>query len=172
MPQVKLQKICAEPEVKLLYLCLPVHPSLSISPLLSSLFVLPPILSFAPPFFPPLSFLPYTLSFPPFPLLFSSPSFFLLSLHPYLFFPPLSFPLTPSSPLTLPLPLPPSHPHRKVAAGSVSVVPCGVSLVWADGLQPDKTNSSQRHGWDRLLLARCVEPSSVFSMYWRYKEWN
>ena len=108
MPQVKLQKRCAEPEVKLLYLCLPVHPSLSISPLLPSLFVLPPILSFAPPFFPPLSFLPYSffsslssfiflsllLSFVPPPLSLLSSSF----LPPYSFLTPYTSPASPSLP--------------------------------------------------------------------------
>ena len=100
-----------------------------------------------------------TLSSPPFPLLFSSPSFlsppfFHHSALPSLFTP--SFPLysflTPSSslllsfttllfpPLSFPSLLLPhssylpclsfsSHPHRKEAAGSVSVVPCGVSLA-------------------------------------------
>ena len=80
MPQVKLQKRCAEPEVS----CL----SCNHSPHLSS-----------PPF------------------VFCFPSSLLL---------PCPF-LLPTSHLCLSFP--PSLPPRKVAAGSVSVAPCGVSLA-------------------------------------------
>ena len=132
MPQVKLQKRCAELEVSS-FISLPASPSfsLNLSPLLPSLFVLPSILSFSLTFFPPYSFLCSLPSFIcPLPSSFLSlftPSSFLTPPLPLLLLPPSILSFAPSSLLLSPFlpsllflllpslfyfPLPPSFFHH------------------------------------------------------------
>ena len=94
------EKMCRT-RSKLLYLCLPVHP---LSPFLPSLFVLPPILAFAPSSLLPSSLLP-SLLFLLLPSLFYfplPPSFFhhsaCSSLSPHSFLTPYTSPASPSLP--------------------------------------------------------------------------